>query len=173
MVTIMVRMVRIMMMWCRHRWTGRYEAHLWDNSCRKEGQTRKGRQGTTTAFISGSWSDYRSLIVNGQYNLTADHMCMSKIMIACICVYLQCTWVGMTRRRRLLGPMILQLSSIGDPPHTSISLYDQNFSAFFWSSPNCSYIYATSHFLKAAIMIIIWHPSSEIWIELATLRKYW
>ena len=31
--------------WCRHRWTGRYEAHLWDNSCRREGQARKGRQG--------------------------------------------------------------------------------------------------------------------------------
>ncbi|KAL6993894.1 hypothetical protein U1Q18_012005 [Sarracenia purpurea var. burkii] len=30
----------------RHRWTGRYEAHLWDNSCKKEGQSRKGRQGT-------------------------------------------------------------------------------------------------------------------------------
>ncbi|XP_073304521.1 AP2-like ethylene-responsive transcription factor BBM [Primulina huaijiensis] len=29
----------------RHRWTGRYESHLWDNSCRREGQTRKGRQG--------------------------------------------------------------------------------------------------------------------------------
>ncbi|XP_042413320.1 AP2-like ethylene-responsive transcription factor AIL1 [Zingiber officinale] len=28
----------------RHRWTGRYEAHLWDNSCRREGQLRKGRQ---------------------------------------------------------------------------------------------------------------------------------
>ncbi|KAM0057799.1 hypothetical protein Hdeb2414_s0005g00162681 [Helianthus debilis subsp. tardiflorus] len=28
-----------------HRWTGRYEAHLWDNSCKKEGQSRKGRQG--------------------------------------------------------------------------------------------------------------------------------
>ncbi|XP_038883583.1 AP2-like ethylene-responsive transcription factor ANT [Benincasa hispida] len=28
----------------RHRWTGRYEAHLWDNSCKKEGQSRKGRQ---------------------------------------------------------------------------------------------------------------------------------
>ncbi|KAK8604911.1 hypothetical protein V6N13_082376 [Hibiscus sabdariffa] len=27
----------------RHRWTGRYEAHLWDNSCRRQG-TRKGRQ---------------------------------------------------------------------------------------------------------------------------------
>ncbi|KAL9327384.1 hypothetical protein ACSQ67_008029 [Phaseolus vulgaris] len=29
----------------RHRWTGRYEAHLWDNTCRREGQARKGRQG--------------------------------------------------------------------------------------------------------------------------------
>ncbi|KAG1371382.1 AP2-like ethylene-responsive transcription factor AIL5 [Cocos nucifera] len=29
----------------RHRWTGRYEAHLWDNTCRREGQKRKGRQG--------------------------------------------------------------------------------------------------------------------------------
>ncbi|KAJ8465784.1 hypothetical protein OPV22_028336 [Ensete ventricosum] len=29
----------------RHRWTGRYEAHLWDNSCRREGQSRKGKQG--------------------------------------------------------------------------------------------------------------------------------
>ncbi|GMH10296.1 hypothetical protein Nepgr_012137 [Nepenthes gracilis] len=29
----------------RHRWTGRYEAHLWDNSCSREGQSRKGRQG--------------------------------------------------------------------------------------------------------------------------------
>ncbi|XP_010549771.1 PREDICTED: AP2-like ethylene-responsive transcription factor BBM2 [Tarenaya hassleriana] len=28
----------------RHRWTGRYEAHLWDNSSKREGQTRKGRQ---------------------------------------------------------------------------------------------------------------------------------
>ncbi|KAL8171876.1 hypothetical protein V2J09_023680 [Rumex salicifolius] len=29
----------------RHRWTGRYEAHLWDNSFKREGQTRKGKQG--------------------------------------------------------------------------------------------------------------------------------
>ncbi|KAI5069364.1 hypothetical protein GOP47_0015665 [Adiantum capillus-veneris] len=28
----------------KHRWTGRFEAHLWDNSCKREGQTRKGRQ---------------------------------------------------------------------------------------------------------------------------------
>ncbi|XP_010526697.1 PREDICTED: AP2-like ethylene-responsive transcription factor ANT [Tarenaya hassleriana] len=28
----------------RHRWTGRFEAHLWDNSYKKEGQSRKGRQ---------------------------------------------------------------------------------------------------------------------------------
>ncbi|XP_028184917.1 AP2-like ethylene-responsive transcription factor BBM [Glycine soja] len=29
----------------RHRWTGRYEAHLWDNSSRREGKTSKGKQG--------------------------------------------------------------------------------------------------------------------------------
>ncbi|XP_074286611.1 AP2-like ethylene-responsive transcription factor AIL6 isoform X1 [Silene latifolia] len=34
----------------RHRWTGRYEAHLWDNSCRREGQARKGRQGNFTCL---------------------------------------------------------------------------------------------------------------------------
>ncbi|XP_020972936.1 AP2-like ethylene-responsive transcription factor AIL5 [Arachis ipaensis] len=28
----------------RHRWTGRYKAHLWDNSYRREGQSRKGIQ---------------------------------------------------------------------------------------------------------------------------------
>ncbi|KAH7405043.1 hypothetical protein KP509_15G054600 [Ceratopteris richardii] len=28
----------------KHRWTGRFEAHLWDNTCRREGQARKGRQ---------------------------------------------------------------------------------------------------------------------------------
>ncbi|PIN23205.1 hypothetical protein CDL12_04067 [Handroanthus impetiginosus] len=35
----------------RHRWTGRYEAHLWDNSCRREGQTRKGRQDYCILFV--------------------------------------------------------------------------------------------------------------------------
>jgi hypothetical protein len=29
----------------RHRWSGKYEAHLWDSSCRLEGRRRKGRQG--------------------------------------------------------------------------------------------------------------------------------
>ncbi|XP_057454050.1 AP2-like ethylene-responsive transcription factor At1g16060 [Lotus japonicus] len=28
----------------RHRWTGRYEAHLWDKNCWNESQTKKGRQ---------------------------------------------------------------------------------------------------------------------------------
>uniref|UniRef100_A0A0D9XDZ5 AP2/ERF domain-containing protein n=1 Tax=Leersia perrieri TaxID=77586 RepID=A0A0D9XDZ5_9ORYZ len=27
------------------RWTGKYEAHFWDNSFKKEGQAKKGRQG--------------------------------------------------------------------------------------------------------------------------------
>ncbi|KAE8711361.1 AP2-like ethylene-responsive transcription factor AIL5 [Hibiscus syriacus] len=35
----------------RHRWTGRYEAHLWDNSCRREGQSRKGRQDFRFHFL--------------------------------------------------------------------------------------------------------------------------
>ncbi|XVF86301.1 hypothetical protein PTKIN_Ptkin18bG0028900 [Pterospermum kingtungense] len=29
----------------RHRWTGRFEAHLWDKNCWNETQSRKGRQG--------------------------------------------------------------------------------------------------------------------------------
>ncbi|KAG2654025.1 AP2-like ethylene-responsive transcription factor AIL1 [Panicum virgatum] len=28
----------------RHRWSGKYEAHLWDSSCRVEGRRRKGKQ---------------------------------------------------------------------------------------------------------------------------------
>lgn len=28
----------------RHRWTGRYEAHLWDKTCWNQSQTKKGRQ---------------------------------------------------------------------------------------------------------------------------------
>ncbi|EXC14079.1 AP2-like ethylene-responsive transcription factor [Morus notabilis] len=29
----------------RHRWTGRYEAHLWDKNCWNDSQNKKGRQG--------------------------------------------------------------------------------------------------------------------------------
>eukprot|EP01018_Ginkgo_biloba_P023834 Gb_41702 [translate_table: standard] len=29
----------------RHRWTGRYEAHLWDKHCWNQDQSKKGRQG--------------------------------------------------------------------------------------------------------------------------------
>ncbi|KAJ8477953.1 hypothetical protein OPV22_021680 [Ensete ventricosum] len=29
----------------RHRWTGRYEAHLWDKNCWHESQNKKGKQG--------------------------------------------------------------------------------------------------------------------------------
>ncbi|RWV81212.1 hypothetical protein GW17_00057392, partial [Ensete ventricosum] len=55
--TISSRSLRMYLMPCwgilgRHRWTGRYEAHLWDNSCRREGQSRKGRQGTPETLTS-------------------------------------------------------------------------------------------------------------------------
>ncbi|KAJ6378957.1 hypothetical protein OIU78_029051 [Salix suchowensis] len=39
----------------RHRWTGRYEAHLWDNSCRREGQARKGRQASARLVYLGGY----------------------------------------------------------------------------------------------------------------------
>ena len=46
----------------RHRWTGRYEAHLWDKNSWNEGQNKKGRQGSVVIclfflFESVSWGD--------------------------------------------------------------------------------------------------------------------
>jgi hypothetical protein len=35
----------------RHRWTGRYEAHLWDKNCWNESQNKKGRQGNLIGFL--------------------------------------------------------------------------------------------------------------------------
>ena len=35
---------------CRHRWSGKYEAHLWDSTCRVEGRRRKGKQGMPLLF---------------------------------------------------------------------------------------------------------------------------
>ncbi|CAN1165284.1 AP2-like ethylene-responsive transcription factor At1g16060 [Linum perenne] len=34
----------------RHRWTGRYEAHLWDKNCWNESQNKKGRQAYIGAY---------------------------------------------------------------------------------------------------------------------------
>jgi len=36
----------------RHRWTGRYEAHLWDKNCWNESQNKKGRQGNFILFFT-------------------------------------------------------------------------------------------------------------------------
>ncbi|KAH7427708.1 hypothetical protein KP509_10G056100 [Ceratopteris richardii] len=44
----------------KHRWTGSYEAHLWDNSWRREGQTRKGRQGRESGYLRESGLRTRS-----------------------------------------------------------------------------------------------------------------
>lgn len=35
----------------RHRWTGRYEAHLWDKNCWNQSQSKKGRQGWLLSFF--------------------------------------------------------------------------------------------------------------------------
>ncbi|VAI60773.1 unnamed protein product [Triticum turgidum subsp. durum] len=34
----------------RHRWSGKYEAHLWDSTCRVEGRRRKGKQGYAGSY---------------------------------------------------------------------------------------------------------------------------
>ena len=62
--------------WCRHRWTGRYEAHLWDNSCRREGQARKGRQGIYFFF-----SIYLISSLLQTYNLSWRQELQSRVVI--------------------------------------------------------------------------------------------
>jgi len=54
---------------CRHRWTGRYEAHLWDNSCRREGQSRKGRQGNEKCIHNNHLYPHRDNIYS-MYSLS-------------------------------------------------------------------------------------------------------
>lgn len=49
-VCVYVCVLAKLLIFFRHRWTGRYEAHLWDNSCRREGQSRKGRQGIVIIY---------------------------------------------------------------------------------------------------------------------------
>jgi len=36
----------------RHRWTGRFEAHLWDKGSWNNIQKKKGKQGNFTKFFS-------------------------------------------------------------------------------------------------------------------------
>jgi hypothetical protein len=36
---------------CRHRATGKYEAHLWDAHCWSSAQNKKGKQGETESWI--------------------------------------------------------------------------------------------------------------------------
>ncbi|MCL7024146.1 hypothetical protein MKW94_023689 [Papaver nudicaule] len=42
----------------RHRWTGKFEAHLWDNTTVSETRKRKGKQGMfSRVTVSSSFSD--------------------------------------------------------------------------------------------------------------------
>ncbi|KAI9082995.1 hypothetical protein K1719_035010 [Acacia pycnantha] len=55
----------------RHRWTGRYKAHLWDDSCRREGQAMKGRQAKQfRKFISLTQFTYKTLRRDNQVCLS-------------------------------------------------------------------------------------------------------
>ncbi|CAK8572158.1 unnamed protein product [Lathyrus sativus] len=37
--------MQVFLLLYRHRWTGRFEANLWDHNSKLEGRVRKGRQG--------------------------------------------------------------------------------------------------------------------------------
>lgn len=77
----------------RHRWTGRYEAHLWDNSCRREGQSRKGRQGTCAALANlrcfSQYTVFFPLFYGSFFGLTCapcfnyHDLLMWRIMVGC------------------------------------------------------------------------------------------
>ncbi|KAL9399610.1 hypothetical protein Peur_008571 [Populus x canadensis] len=45
----------------RHRWTGRYEAHLWDKNCWNESQNKKGRQATQEEAAAAYGIEHRGL----------------------------------------------------------------------------------------------------------------
>ena len=54
----------------RHRWTGRYEAHLWDKSTWNQNQNKKGKQGISNCLLNAEiFLSLMSLLV---YNMTPD-----------------------------------------------------------------------------------------------------
>ncbi len=50
---------------CRHRWTGRFEAHLWDKSCWNDKQNKKGKQGNTSFASSSYRTSHRVSVLGG------------------------------------------------------------------------------------------------------------
>lgn len=54
----------------RHRWTGRYEAHLWDKLSWNATQKKKGKQGKTLCFFV-SFHFLFFIILNSGYLLVA------------------------------------------------------------------------------------------------------
>ncbi|KAL0342243.1 UNVERIFIED_CONTAM: AP2-like ethylene-responsive transcription factor [Sesamum calycinum] len=59
----------------RHRWTGRYEAHLWDKNCWNESQKKKGRQGAYDEEEAAAHAyDLAALKYWGQHTLLNFHV---------------------------------------------------------------------------------------------------
>jgi len=46
----------------RHRWTGRFEAHLWDKTSWNKIQNKKGKQGNFTKVFFNIWFFFDSLM---------------------------------------------------------------------------------------------------------------
>jgi len=80
----------------RHRWTGRYEAHLWDKSTWNQNQNKKGKQG-----LYPSPPPPPSLLY--LCNAVMGILCKLTLVFSCYCawngwlgVFFQYTWVYVT-----------------------------------------------------------------------------
>ena len=62
----------------RHRWTGRYEAHLWDSSCLRNNTTGKGRTKGRQVSMSSSLPHRRGALV-GDAQLTLWWLCWRRV----------------------------------------------------------------------------------------------
>jgi len=69
----------------RHRWTGRYEAHLWDKSTWNQNQNKKGKQGSSSSFFFLSASDKIAVVICNKFSLVwsikADLFCFLYIFM--------------------------------------------------------------------------------------------
>ncbi|KAL0440722.1 UNVERIFIED_CONTAM: AP2-like ethylene-responsive transcription factor [Sesamum radiatum] len=64
----------------RHRWTGRYEAHLWDKNCWNEAQNKKGRQGAYDDEAAAHAYDLAALKYWGQDTILNFPRIVEKIL---------------------------------------------------------------------------------------------
>lgn len=115
----------------RHRWTGRFEAHLWDKNGWNQSQNKKGKQGWSLSFLN--------------FNI------LFRSIFSDCAIYgeEQFILVLMMMRRLQLVLMILLRSSTGHKPLFSISQSGPIFNFFFFL------ISSSSHFQKSLLVSLV------------------